>query len=582
MEILQTPTVNRTQDLGANGFVTIATDVHTLVINPLIAGAAPTSAYNYGGFLYPQLFIAGAATTFDPTTIGGSGSVANYFTVTGTSLSTSDTLRLLLVQTETQTIAQYTSVMVVSCADGAASANIAATYNPYSVNGGATEAYFQFMLPITPARYIFCYQKSGSSIWYQPGNAALNPAVVISSSAYGWIGDTTLTLNDGMQSLGANLGSLNPGDRVYIMSSTSTCGVGTTYQSATIASSAVGLTTTNVNSTGVYNSLTANSPSWYPVTTAGLYSLCYTKAIDSYTVQSSSLRAILSTGVWYQLQFYIGGYFQNNYRKLNGQANLIVTCPTSPQTTGTPFSVPIAIEDPSTSETLTSYVPVQVSVVATNSWSYINTGGTCSGSDRFNSTISTKTGTATFSITALSACPSGGCTFLFTSTESTNSSVCTFTLNAPNTIASLEATTDAACAIGSRCRVSISALDSTNAIVYASSAAVSLTTTTATFAGLGFECPSRRPRQPSPGWALVSTVRLRLPMSRRSQPWPSKTAPSLWTCTPRCSAQAAGSPQIVRTVFRTCNDTYRSASYSGSGTSQGATVGSANDRKGTT
>jgi hypothetical protein len=522
MELLQVPLANRVYNLGPSGFVTTVPNAPTLTVNSKLVAVSPSSSFTYAGVAYSNFLMAGASTAYN-----NAGTLTYYFTATGVGLQTSDVLRVIQVNKETQVLGTYSTVQAVSCEDPAAANYIYRTVSPSTVVGNV--ANFQFSIPIDAGRYFFCYQLGGAGTWYQPAHATYNPTLVLSTMIYLRLnGQSSLDIGDGSQSMGANLGSLATTDKVYLAVANQLCGIGTAYTGASADAAAVGLTGTGVDANSVYNLLTLNSPSWYPITTSNLYFACYRKTVTTKTSESSTIVPILTSEVWYHVPFYLDGVFRNSYRVLINGARLVSQCPVGPLTAGVSFDATVRAEDPDTLQTITSSTPRVFSAKTDNAWTLWDESGVCPSTSTFFRTTSGKDGTTTFKLSPKSVCPAGGCTMHFESQGMTSSSPCTFSVTTSYTVSSITATAPATCQLGKTCTLTVTAKDSNGAVIYVSNDAITLSLVNPLGAGLGLSVNSAAAASTidSTGLALVSgTASIQFsPVALSAASWPVTSA----------------------------------------------------------
>ena len=400
----------------------------------------------YSGTSWGTVAMGGAA-TYDGTTY--------YFSVTyASAVTANNAFALKLVQTYTEpSTGSYVATGNMDCfASG--------QQWSYSTTAGTSDG-LAFNLPTISGKYLVCLWSSLTSTWYQvPADTTTAttgvPMTVVPNKMVFVPTATGLQINDYAASGTVSMAGLAALDYVYIINASSTvaaCGAGADWRGVAVATAKVNLTATTYGSDSTNYLATRLATITLPATPArsGAFAVCVYRSQASAS-NVSGYAPFVKAG-WYQVRndgpTSTGGlsdvYVVSGATKLN-----VTACPTNSSTkvrAGTTFDVEVVAQD--ASSTLVTY-PSGVSrfgVTATSVTGFTLQGanGECTPTNAptygYTSGALTQfmtNGKVKFSLTSLSACPNGVCTYNFVSSNGlTASPSCSFTVP-PTTVADVQ------------------------------------------------------------------------------------------------------------------------------------------------
>ena len=356
-------------------------------------------------------------------------------------------------------------------------------------------------MPLNGAKYTVCVWVAASSTWYQaPSSGGVSQPMTVVASKMGFSAASTtgvVTVTDAHSANGTSFGGLAGGDYVYIINATGSvaaCGSVGDFAGVAVATAKMNLST-SLHGSDSSNFLAVRMATLTLPTTprTGSYAVCVQRTQQAAS-NASGFTPFVKTG-WFHVAN-IGAASTGGgspFLAVTGASKLNISgCPTFNTTyklrTGRTFDVTVRAEDASHNVINYALNTKRYAIAAVGTgYSLQSANGECSAANAatYGYTSSALTqymdnGRLKFSLTALSACPAGGCTLSFTapgaSPAITATSACTFDVQ-PTTVAAVSfVTTAASCSMGSWCSFKVVAVHSDGGVAHTINSGVAITT----------------------------------------------------------------------------------------------------------
>jgi hypothetical protein len=480
VEVIQAPVKERIYSLSTTTsiIVTAATDVTSFTLNPVLAGQ-PGATDTYYGLSWGSVALGGASTSYG----------SSYFTLTYNAAQAGGTDILRLVRTHREA---EPGVFVYVPGQNCFSSGRNYTYD---VSSGSSTANWRLNLPLQSGRYAVCVYVTTRNTWYQvpadPSGAFTQPFTVISPQhAFSVTGAGSIRVVDYYGRNGTNMGGLVGTDYIYIINASAgagVCGDDVNFEDRSIADSR-SLINGSLFGLDTASFLAQRDAIIRLPSLSQAYMVCLRRTQATNT-NASGVAPFVYAG-WYQLP--------NQGTTMGGSSDYLVVgqaatklnisgCPIYNQTyrlrAGSAFDVTVSAQDASSSIVPFATGTARYAAQAVGSgYALQNYGGDCAATDApsFGYTSGALTqfmedGRVRFRVTALSACPVGGCSLAFTSPDGlTSSPVCSFDVQ-PTTLKAVRIISlVASCAMETWCPIRVVAIHADDGVAYTINSAVSI------------------------------------------------------------------------------------------------------------
>ena len=471
------------------------------------ASALSSTGYSIGSYLmgqttYQSTYASGVA--YSSHVVGGASARGSgsqtFYIVLASSEASSQTDTVKFVRTHVEAPAgTYTQLTKANCfSDGVMQQSLTTT-------AGTVYQHVYTTMPLEGGRYLVCYKRAGTSIWYQAytasnyGSSTLLATFTVIPNLLGFESDATgtqLTVYDYNTNGTDSYGGLVAADYVYYTNSTGVCGYSAAFSDVGYATASVVL-----NSSSSTLSLSDNATDTVakrsteatldPPTASignGYFKVCLFRTQSASTNASTTTAHFIKSG-WYHV---------GNVGTLNGAGTpffapggataLSVACGVYNDTyklrSGRTYSVKVTTVDASGNAVkfATGTYAHAITASATNSHALQNYGPGCLASNAATYGYTARNlnqfaygGAAEYKMTIESGCPSGGCTFKFSSTGLTDSSECKVDVFSTSISSIKIVSAPTTCTIGASCVVRAAAVHSDGEIAYTATDSATIT-----------------------------------------------------------------------------------------------------------